>query len=149
MVVLVFSGATNDSDHIMREVRAASDAGVAIVPFRTEEVEPTPSLRYYLGGTHWLDALTEPLAVHLDRLSATVASMVGAAPRDDATPPPAGAPAAQAKWWNRVPIAAWVGAAALSAGVCVEAVASRLMAAGAVRYSGADVSLAVTVSGAC
>ena len=40
LVVRVFSEATNDSDHIMREVRAASDAGVAIVPFRTVETEP-------------------------------------------------------------------------------------------------------------
>jgi hypothetical protein len=42
------------------------------VPVRIEEVIPAKSMEYFLGGIHWLDALTSPIEQHLTRLADTV-----------------------------------------------------------------------------
>lgn len=66
LTILVFSEATNTSEHILREVRQAADARTPILPFRISPENPSESLQYYIGGTHWLDALTRPLERHLE-----------------------------------------------------------------------------------
>jgi hypothetical protein len=88
LMVLVFSEATNASEHILREVRQAADADVPIVPFRTTPQLPNPALDYYIGGTHWLDALSPPLERHLSQLVETSTRLLGrpAAGSRDAAP---------------------------------------------------------------
>jgi hypothetical protein len=76
LMVLVFSEATNSSDHILREVRQAADAHVPIVPFRTTSEQPSRSLEYYIGGTHWLDALSGPIERHLERVVETASELL-------------------------------------------------------------------------
>lgn len=68
VVLLVFSGNANHSEHVLRELEVASDANKVIVPFRIEEVAPSGDLRYYITRVHWLDALTPPLEHRLDEL---------------------------------------------------------------------------------
>jgi hypothetical protein len=46
---------------------------VTVIPLRIRDVTPKAGLRYYLDELHWLDALTPPLAQHLDTLTARVA----------------------------------------------------------------------------
>jgi hypothetical protein len=58
--VLVFSDSANTSDHVRREVAKAFSLGLAVIPFRTEEVAPNRSLSYYLETVHWLDAFPSP-----------------------------------------------------------------------------------------
>jgi hypothetical protein len=58
--VLVFSDSANESDHVRREVAKAFSLGLAVIPFRTEEVAPNRSLSYYLETVHWLDAFPFP-----------------------------------------------------------------------------------------
>ena len=72
LLILVFSGHSNESRHVMREVEQAVGRAIPILPFRIEDVEPSPALEYYIGGTHWLDALTPPLEAHLKKLVETV-----------------------------------------------------------------------------
>lgn len=72
LMVLVFSSETNDSDHIVREVELAAHHRKPIIPLRVENVLPSPSLDYFISGTHWLDAIDPPLEAHLERLSAVV-----------------------------------------------------------------------------
>jgi len=55
-VVLVFSSATNKSPHVARELEIAVGSGRRIVPVRLEAVEPSGSLRYFIGTSQWLDA---------------------------------------------------------------------------------------------
>ncbi len=86
LFVLVFSENSNRSRHVMREVEQAVGRAIPILPFRIEEVAPSPALEYYIGGTHWLDALTPPLEAHLERLVETVRVLL---PQDD-RPAPAG-----------------------------------------------------------
>ena len=58
VMVLVFSSNANASGHIPKEVERAVSNGVAILPFRIEDVAPGKSLDYFIGSVHWLDAMT-------------------------------------------------------------------------------------------
>src|ERR1700688_892359 len=72
IMVLVFSSKANLSGHIPKEIERAVSAGVTGMPLRIEEVAPAKSLDYFIGSVHWLDALTPPLEVHLQKLAANV-----------------------------------------------------------------------------
>jgi len=86
VMVLVLSANANSSGHIPKEVERAVSNGLAILPFRIEDVPPGKSLDYFIGSVHWLDAMTPPLEKHLDELVETVQKLL----------PPAGAPGPQA-----------------------------------------------------
>jgi outer membrane protein assembly factor BamB len=72
VMVLIFSARSNHSPHVRREVERAVSAGIPILPFRIEDVSPSPSLGYFIATAHWLDALTPPLERHLKHLAETV-----------------------------------------------------------------------------
>jgi hypothetical protein len=85
VMVLIFSGHTNRSRQVSREVQQAFDGEKPVIPFRIEDVTPERSLRYYMGSVHWLDALTPPVEDHLQRLAAAVQGLLKAtAPEADA-----------------------------------------------------------------
>jgi tetratricopeptide (TPR) repeat protein len=71
-MVLVFSGHSNTSPQIRREIESAVSAGIPLIPLRIEEVLPCKSLQYFIGPQHWLDAWTPPLEQHLHRLTDTI-----------------------------------------------------------------------------
>jgi Tfp pilus assembly protein PilF len=71
-MILVFSSGSNDSDQIKREVERAVHQGIAVVPFRIEDVLPNKTLEYFISTQHWLDALTPPLEDHLNHLAETI-----------------------------------------------------------------------------
>jgi hypothetical protein len=85
VMVLVFSSSANASGHIPKEVERAVSNGVAILPFRIEDVAPGKSLDYFIGSVHWLDAMTPPMEHHLDNLAATVHKLIPAK-SDEPTP---------------------------------------------------------------
>jgi TolB-like protein/Tfp pilus assembly protein PilF len=72
LFVLVFSASANSSEHVRREVATAFSLGLAVIPFRTENINPSGSLGYFLGTVHWLDAITPPLQKHLKDLTERV-----------------------------------------------------------------------------
>ena len=72
VVVLIFSARSNYSPHVRRELERAVNAGIPILPFRIEDVPLSPSLEYFIGTVHWLDALTPPLEKHVAHLAETV-----------------------------------------------------------------------------
>jgi hypothetical protein len=78
VMVLIFSSSANDSQQIHREIERAASKGIPIVPVRIEGVLPTKSMEYFLGGIHWLDALTPPFEKHLQQLSETVKAILQA-----------------------------------------------------------------------
>ena len=86
VMVLVFSSNANASGHIPKEVERAVSNGVAIVPFRIEDVAPGKSLDYFIGSVHWLDAMTPPMEKHLDDLAATVHKLLPAKPSEQGVP---------------------------------------------------------------
>jgi hypothetical protein len=68
LMVLVFSGSSNDSGQVRREVERAVHKQLPILPFRIEDVLPSKSLEYFLSTQHWMDAFPAPLEPHIDRL---------------------------------------------------------------------------------
>ncbi|MBV8274112.1 MAG: DUF3365 domain-containing protein [Verrucomicrobia bacterium] len=67
--VLVFSDSANTSDHVRREVAKAFSLGLAVIPFRTEDVAPNRSLSYFLETVHWLDAFPSPTESYFGALA--------------------------------------------------------------------------------
>jgi hypothetical protein len=90
VMVLVFSSNANASPQIRREVERAVNKGVAIIPFRIEEVMPTRSLEYFISTPHWMDAMSPPLEKHLKKLAEVVRALL--AKFDEARAPAAAAP---------------------------------------------------------
>jgi hypothetical protein len=60
-LVVVFSANANASKHVKSEVERAVSHGIVVIPFRTEEVQPSKTLELFLGAKHWLDAMSLPL----------------------------------------------------------------------------------------
>jgi TIR domain len=82
VMVLIFSGHTNRSRQVSREVQQAFDRERPVVPFRIENVAPEKSLRYYMDSVHWLDALTPPVEQHIQRLASAVQALLNATQPD-------------------------------------------------------------------
>jgi tetratricopeptide (TPR) repeat protein len=72
IMVLIFSGSSNISPQVKREVERAVHRGIPVIPLRLEEVPMSKSLEYFLSTSHWLDALTPPLEKHLQHLTESV-----------------------------------------------------------------------------
>ena len=56
-MVLVFSGAANNSDEIKKELSLASKHRVPLMALRIEDVEPSDAFAYELSTRQWVDAL--------------------------------------------------------------------------------------------
>lgn len=75
--LLVFSANTNNSSQIVKEVDCATRDQKTIIPFRIEDIDPTGSMKYYLGSLHWLDALTPPIDIQIDHLGDYIKHILG------------------------------------------------------------------------
>ncbi len=71
-MVVLFSGAANDSVQVMQEVERAVAKKLAIIPIRIEDAIPTGSLELMLSSRHWLDAYNSPIEHHLDELANSI-----------------------------------------------------------------------------
>jgi hypothetical protein len=74
--VLILSGASNQSEQVKREVQNAVGEAKPIMPLRIEEVDLSKHMRYFIGTPHWLDALTPPMEIHLQRMAQTVRTLI-------------------------------------------------------------------------
>ena len=83
IMVLVFSSKSDRSPHTLREVERAVNQGLTVIPFRIENMEPSPGMGYYIGSSHWLDAFTPPLEPQLARLADTVELFLNRQPGAD------------------------------------------------------------------
>lgn len=72
--VLLFSEASNGSQHVLREVERAVSKKIPIIAFRLDETAPSKSFEYFLLTNQWLDATKRPremmteLCASIDRL---------------------------------------------------------------------------------
>jgi TIR domain len=71
-MVLILSSHSNDSEQIKREVERAVHQGLAVLPFRIEDVVPSKTLEFFISTQHWLDAMSPPLEDHLAHLADTI-----------------------------------------------------------------------------
>lgn len=70
--VLVLSRNSSVSNHVLNEINSAVNAGIMILPFKVDDGDLNDSMEYYLGRTHWMDALTPPLEAHILKLADTI-----------------------------------------------------------------------------
>ena len=77
VMVLLLSEKSGNSPHVLNEINSAVNAGRTIIPFKLDEYELSDNLEYYLGKTHWLEALTPPLEAHIDLLAKTILAILG------------------------------------------------------------------------
>jgi hypothetical protein len=82
VMVLIFSGHSNSSEQVLREVQLAVDCHLPIIRFRIEDVVLTDDLQYFLSTPHWLDALAPPLSAHITRLERAVRELLGQSTED-------------------------------------------------------------------
>jgi hypothetical protein len=87
-VILLFTGHTNQSENVKKEVSAAFDSNSMVIPFLLEDVKPQGSLKYHLIGVHWLDAYAPPLEEHVAHLAKIIQNL----PAKDGEDPPPPAP---------------------------------------------------------
>lgn len=79
-MVLVFSSNANQSKFVLNEVERALSKGLTIIPFRIEDVLPSKDMEFFVSSHHWLDALTEPLELHINKLADVVVTILSTAP---------------------------------------------------------------------
>lgn len=72
IMVMILSENSNKSRQVVREVERAVSKEVIIIPFRIENIDPTGAMAYYLSTEHWLDALTQPMEKHIEKLGNTI-----------------------------------------------------------------------------
>lgn len=74
--LLLFTANANASSQIVKELDCATRDEKTIIPFRIEEVDPTGSMKYYLGSLHWLDSLSPPLEKHIENLARYIGHVI-------------------------------------------------------------------------
>lgn len=84
--VLIFTSNYNASQQTGHEVERAVNKGLHIIPLRVENVPMTPSLEYFMGKRHWLDAITPPVESHLDKLGDAIERVLGITPAKPSGP---------------------------------------------------------------
>ena len=78
ILVIIFSGNSNNSVHVVKEVERAVSKESVVVPFRVEDVVPSAAMEYFLSSEHWLDAITKPMDSHLQKLVHTIKVLMDA-----------------------------------------------------------------------
>ena len=79
-VVIILSQNSMASLQVLNEVNSAVNNGIKIIPFKIDDTGLTDDMEYYLGKTHWLDAITPPMEQHIGRLVATIQGCGGERP---------------------------------------------------------------------
>jgi ABC-type amino acid transport substrate-binding protein len=75
VMVVIFSKHSNGSPQVMREIERAVNKGVAIIPFRVENVVPSKDLEYFISSCHSLDAMNPPLEKHIGELADAILAL--------------------------------------------------------------------------
>lgn len=80
IVVLVFSRNANRSEAVLNELEVAFSRGIAVLPVRIENAQPTDSAEFYLKRRHWVDAY-DGFEAQLAQLAPAVRAALVPAPR--------------------------------------------------------------------
>ncbi|MDD5937135.1 MAG: TIR domain-containing protein [Clostridiales bacterium] len=73
--VLIYSEASNGSQHVLREVERAVSKNVPIIAYKIEDAHLSKSMEYFLLSNQWLDATGK--GDHLAELLSSVKKLVG------------------------------------------------------------------------
>jgi hypothetical protein len=75
MMLLVFSGNSNNSDEVKKEIALAGQHKLLVVPVRVEDVVPEEAFQYELATRQWID-LFENWEQAIERLAAQIRSVI-------------------------------------------------------------------------
>lgn len=89
VLVLIFSGHSNESADVAHEVRTALKAQLPVVPFRIQDVPLSDALEYHLGAAHWLDAVSPPMELRFQELASALKAILSHQSGSWAPPQPA------------------------------------------------------------
>ena len=123
LFLLIFSAETNDSMRARRELEQAAGFGLPILAFRVAEVTPIPALHFLIGES--LDALTPPVAPHLDYLGDRIAQMLDGGGLQPTLPPRPFPTAGRAHPWLPIALAGAAGLAAIALAAYVSQAGAR------------------------
>jgi hypothetical protein len=90
MMVMVFSGNSNNSDEVKKEIALAGQHKLLVVPVRVEDVVPEEAFQYELATRQWID-LFENWEQAIERLATQIRSVILPKPTQEAaaeTAPP-------------------------------------------------------------
>jgi hypothetical protein len=107
--LLIFSAAA-DSPEVRGEVRRGH--ALPLVVFRIDDAPPGAELGALLGPAQWVDALTPPIAPHLDYLGDAVAQLLDSARRGPR--PQTGPPGRSSPNWLPIALAGAAGMVAIA-----------------------------------
>lgn len=70
IMILVFSRQTENSPHIPKELREASEKNLTIIPFFIEKIDyiENPSIRYEIGTINWIHGWEPPIEEQISKL---------------------------------------------------------------------------------
>ncbi len=60
ILVVIVSGQSNKSEHVLREVALALEVGVIVIPFKIDEIAIPKAYAYYLNNIHGINAFPKP-----------------------------------------------------------------------------------------
>ncbi len=72
ILLLIFSGNSNMSKQVLREVELAVTNGVIVVPIKVEDIKLSAGMAYYLATVHWLDIVDDALEEKLEEITQAV-----------------------------------------------------------------------------
>jgi hypothetical protein len=75
-MIVIFSDHVNSSYFIKNEIISAKEEDLPLIGFKIGDTSPQKGLKPYLNQIHWLDATTEPLDTHINKLVTIVRSII-------------------------------------------------------------------------
>ena len=108
IMVIIFTNNANHSDEVSRELFLAAEKKVIIIPFKLEDFETEAGKAYYLGRTHWLDAINPPTQVQIQTLVERVNSFLNPSSAQPAQPAPSQPALAQTQPVQRKLFPSWL-----------------------------------------
>ena len=88
--VLLFSGKTNESEHVLRELELAGQGKKAMYPIKIDASEPAEGIRYFLANKQWVtrQAYGNRLVETIEQMVASAQGIGGSDQPAAAAPPP-------------------------------------------------------------
>jgi hypothetical protein len=117
LLLLIFSAESNESVQTKHEVERAGGLGLPVLAFRIADAVPAPALSFLIGEGQWLDALSPPIAPHLDYLGDRIALLLEGAGLQPTLPPRPFPKARRKHNWLPIALAGLVGLAEIGAAV--------------------------------
>ena len=114
LLLLIYSAESNESVQARRELERAGGLGLPVLAFRIADAAPAPALSFLIGEGQWLDALTPPIAPHLDYLGDRIALLLDGAGLQPTLPPRPFPKARRRHNWLPIVLAGLVGLAAIA-----------------------------------